>query len=103
MRCVEQRFTRIVGTIGKHRAPVVNCVAGLAVAWLLSPRSAVTPENAAMIEKGMIIAEVEAIMGGAARDETTGPALTCGSPSAVATTMSFCTAHLDEARKKQSG
>jgi hypothetical protein len=41
-------------------------------AWLLWPRSAITRENAARIEIGMTLAEVEAILGGAARDESTG-------------------------------
>jgi outer membrane protein assembly factor BamE (lipoprotein component of BamABCDE complex) len=43
------------------------------VAWLLWPRTAITRENAALIRQGMTVAEVEAILGGPARDETTGP------------------------------
>jgi outer membrane protein assembly factor BamE (lipoprotein component of BamABCDE complex) len=40
-------------------------------AWATWPRpSAITPENAARIEKGMTLAEVEGILGGPARDET---------------------------------
>jgi hypothetical protein len=43
------------------------------VARLLWPRgSAITRANAAMIEKGMTLGEVEAILGGPARDESTG-------------------------------
>ncbi len=40
---------------------------------LLWPRTAITRENAAKIEPGMTLAEVEAKLGGPARDETTGP------------------------------
>src|SRR3954465_7795793 len=46
-------------------------IAGCA-AWLLSPRTAITQENAARIPAGMTLAEVEAILGGAGRDESTG-------------------------------
>jgi hypothetical protein len=45
----------------------------LVVAWLLWPRTAITRENAAMIRPGMTRGEVEAILGGPPRDETTGP------------------------------
>jgi hypothetical protein len=42
--------------------------------WLVWPGpSAITRENAARIKEGMTLAEVEAILGGPARDETTGP------------------------------
>jgi hypothetical protein len=41
-------------------------------AWLLCPRSAITRENAARLRPGMYLAEVEAILGGPARDERTG-------------------------------
>jgi hypothetical protein len=41
--------------------------------WLLWPRSAITRENAAKIQIGMTLAEVEAILGGPARDDSTGP------------------------------
>jgi SmpA / OmlA family len=42
--------------------------------WLLWPRpaSAITRENAAKINVGMTLAEVEAVLGGPARDEATG-------------------------------
>ena len=51
----------------------VAVVAAMPVAvWLLSPRTAITPENAAKIQPGMTLAEVEAILGGPPRDETTG-------------------------------
>jgi hypothetical protein len=47
---------------------------GLAVAaWLLWPRTAITRENGAKIEKGMTLAEVEATLGGPAREESAGP------------------------------
>jgi hypothetical protein len=42
--------------------------------WLLWPRpSAITRENAAKVLVGMTLAEVEVILGGPARDDTTGP------------------------------
>jgi hypothetical protein len=43
------------------------------VAWLLWPRTAITRENAVLIRQGMTVPEVEAILVGPARDETTGP------------------------------
>ncbi len=39
--------------------------------WLLWPRTAITRENAAKIKEGMTLAEVEAILGGPARHDTT--------------------------------
>jgi hypothetical protein len=48
--------------------PAAFMVALLA-AWLLSPRTAITRANAEKIRKGMTLAEVEAILGGPARDE----------------------------------
>ncbi len=52
----------------------VAIVAAMAVAmWAVWPRpSAITEENAAKIQQGMTLAEVEAILGGPARDETGG-------------------------------
>jgi hypothetical protein len=44
----------------------------VAVAWLLWPRTAITRENAAKITIGMTMTEVECILGGAPRDESTG-------------------------------
>jgi hypothetical protein len=41
--------------------------------WLLWPRSAINEDNYARIEVGMALDEVEAILGGPARDESTGP------------------------------
>jgi hypothetical protein len=52
--------------------PLVLLVATvpLAVAaWLLWPPTAITPKNAERIRPGMTLAEVEAILGGPARDE----------------------------------
>jgi hypothetical protein len=43
--------------------------------WLPWPWTAITRENAARIEMGMTLAEVEAILGGPARDEATGPVI----------------------------
>jgi hypothetical protein len=40
--------------------------------WLLWPRTAITRENAAKIKRGRTLAEVEAILGGPARNESTG-------------------------------
>jgi hypothetical protein len=53
---------------------LVACIVMAAgVAWLLWPRRpAITRANAAMIEKGMTIGDVEALLGGPARDESTG-------------------------------
>jgi hypothetical protein len=45
----------------------------LACAWLVWPRTAITRENAEKIQVGMTIAEVEALLGGPARTENTGP------------------------------
>jgi hypothetical protein len=47
-------------------------VVGL-VFWLLWPHTAITPENAAMIRKGMTLAEVESLFGGPARNESDMP------------------------------
>jgi hypothetical protein len=52
--------------------PAVLVAVALA-AWLLWPRTAITRENAARIQDGMSLAEVESLLGGPARDETTGP------------------------------
>jgi hypothetical protein len=41
--------------------------------WLLWPRTAITWENYERIQIGMTLAEVEVILGGPARDESTGP------------------------------
>jgi hypothetical protein len=42
-------------------------------AWLLCPRSAITPANAERIKAGMTLAEVETILGGPAQNANTGP------------------------------
>jgi hypothetical protein len=42
-------------------------------AWLHWPRTAITRENVAKIRDGMTVAEVEDILGGPARDDSTGP------------------------------
>jgi hypothetical protein len=48
--------------------------AALAVGvWLLWPRTVITRENAAKIQARMTLPEVEAILDGPARDETTAP------------------------------
>jgi hypothetical protein len=44
--------------------------------WLLLPRTAITRENAAKIQVGMTLAEVEVNLGGPPRDDTTGPVVT---------------------------
>src|SRR5690349_6879996 len=51
-------------------APVIGLVIGI---WMLWSRTAITPANAARIQPGMTLAEVAAILGGPARDESTGP------------------------------
>jgi hypothetical protein len=48
-------------------------IASVALAWLLWPRTAITRQAAARIAPGLSLAEVNAILGGPARDETTGP------------------------------
>src|ERR1700722_14790543 len=45
---------------------------GGVVLWA-QPRTAITRENAAKIQVGMALTEVEAILGGPARDESSGP------------------------------
>jgi hypothetical protein len=61
-------------TYPSPRRLVLVLVAGIALlafgVWLLWPRTAITRENAAKILPGMTLAEVEAILGGPARDET---------------------------------
>jgi hypothetical protein len=59
-----------------------------ATAWLLWPRTAVTRENAPKVRVGMPLAEVEAILGGPARDEATGPVTWTG--TVIAPTMWNC-------------
>jgi hypothetical protein len=44
-----------------------------AAAWLLWPRTAITRDNAARVQPGMALGEIEALLGGARRDEATGP------------------------------
>jgi hypothetical protein len=51
--------------------PVVVVLA-LVTAWLLWPRTAITVENATKIHRGMTIADVELVLGGPPRDESTG-------------------------------
>ena len=51
----------------------VVVVVGVAAAWLVWPRTAITRDSVAKIKDGMALAEVEMILGGAARDESTGP------------------------------
>ena len=51
---------------------LLACLATLAV--VLWPRTAITPENAAKIQAGMTLTEVEALLGGPARDEGMGVA-----------------------------
>jgi SmpA / OmlA family len=53
--------------------PVAVAVALIAAGWLLWPRpSAITEENARKIKEGMTRTDVEAILGGSARDDTGG-------------------------------
>jgi hypothetical protein len=53
--------------------PITLALIVTATAWLLWPSTAITCENAAKIKEGMTLAEVEAILGGPAREESTGP------------------------------
>src|SRR5262245_10142275 len=50
-------------------------------AWLLWPRTAITRENGEKIHEGMTQAEVEAILGGPARDEASGPLVADSTPA----------------------
>jgi hypothetical protein len=59
-------------------------LAGVAV-WVAWPRSSdISAVNAARIEPGMTIIEVEGILGGPARDESTGPLATADSDNDAA-------------------
>jgi hypothetical protein len=49
-------------------------------AWQLWPRTAITRENAEQIQPGMTLTEVEAILGGPARDEYGGPLVADSTP-----------------------
>jgi hypothetical protein len=51
----------------------VVAVAVYAAVWLLQPISPINPHNAAKILTGMTRAEVEAVLGGPSREESTGP------------------------------
>ncbi len=63
----------------RRRLLVFGLLASLLVlgvrGWVLWPRmaTAITRESAARIQENMTLAEVEALLGGPARDETTGP------------------------------
>lgn len=61
----------------RRRLLLFSLLAGLFTlgvgAWLLWPRTAITRENAAKIQIGMTLAEVEAILGGPVRNDATGP------------------------------
>lgn len=55
---------------------IAGIVALAALAWLLwsrMPMTAITLANAAKIREGMTVGEVEAVLGGPARDDCTGP------------------------------
>jgi hypothetical protein len=58
-------------------ALTVVALASLGTIWLLQrqSQSAITCENAAKIKEGMTLAEVQLLLGGPARDETTGPVI----------------------------
>lgn len=60
-----------------RRLLLFGLLAGLialgACVWLLWPRTAITRENAAKIREGMTLAEVQAILGGPERNESSGP------------------------------
>ncbi len=63
--------------MGRHRFLfpfLATVLVGLAImAWLLWPRpTAINRENAAKIQEGMTLAEVEAILGGPPRDDGVG-------------------------------
>jgi hypothetical protein len=64
-------------TTRRRSAVYLSGVAVLGVAafaaWLYLTRTAITEDTAIRIRPGMTLAEVEAILGGPARDESTGP------------------------------
>ena len=61
----------------RHRLLLIGLPGAFVVlgvgAWVLWPRTAITRENAAKIVKGMTLGEVEALLGGPERIETTAP------------------------------
>jgi hypothetical protein len=69
--------------------PVALVVLGVVIAWLFWPRTAITRENAARIQMGMTLAEVEAILGGPARDDSSGPRIKEGDPPEAAESSIF--------------
>lgn len=61
--------------------PAVFVIAG-AGAWVIRPRvPCITPENVDRIKLGMTLTKVESILGGPARDETTGPVVCVVGPT----------------------
>jgi hypothetical protein len=72
-------LSRTIGTMTRRVLLMFGLLSiaalGLAGFWLLWPSSAINRENAAKIRDGMSLAEVEAILGGPARDDSTGPVM----------------------------
>jgi hypothetical protein len=58
-------------------------VLGLFACLMWPRKSAITVENAERIKEGMALAEVEAILGGPARDESTGPVASVAQPEGI--------------------
>jgi hypothetical protein len=54
-------------------AGIVAAGVGVFGLWLYAGRTAITEANAVRIRPGMTLAEIEGILGGPARDESTGP------------------------------
>jgi hypothetical protein len=65
-------MTRRTGRVLLFGLPAAAMVL-LAAGWLLWPRTAITRENVAKIQQGMTRAEVEAILGGPPRNESSAP------------------------------
>jgi hypothetical protein len=57
--------------------PVVVAAGFVVGAWLFWPRTAITWENAHKVTPGMALEEVEGILGGPARNDTTGMVSYC--------------------------
>jgi hypothetical protein len=64
MGAMTRLHRRLFVTVG-----LLACILVAGGAWLLWPRTMITAENAAKIQPGMTVAEVEEILGGPARNE----------------------------------
>jgi hypothetical protein len=78
----------------RHRVLLFVLLATVASAvvagGLLWPRTTITRPNAQRIEKGMTLAEVESILGGPARNDTTGPVVPEDVDDLLAPDSAYC-------------